>query len=76
MQGNGNGPPPDQDPLSRTTRPQAPDDLEASEAEADFQIDPRDVASAGRSCSAILILMVAIVVVLIGGIILRWIFLG
>lgn len=75
MQGNGNGPPPDQDSLSRAPQPQTLDDLEPAEAD-DFQIDPRDVASAGRSCSAILILMVAIVVVLIGGIILRWIFLG
>jgi hypothetical protein len=74
MHGNGNGPPSEQDQLNQTPPHEAPEDLEM--AEPDFQIDPRDVASAGRSCSAILILMVAIVVVLIGGIILRWIFLG
>lgn len=72
MNQNGNGSSPD--PLHRLSPELVPDDLGPDEPE--FQIDPRDVASAGRSCSAILILMVAIVVVLIGGIILRWIFLG
>ncbi|MBA2519870.1 MAG: hypothetical protein H0V24_09410 [Chloroflexia bacterium] len=38
----------------------------------DIQIDPRDVASAGRSCSVILILLVAIVLILCVGIALRW----
>jgi hypothetical protein len=74
MHGNGNTPRPDQDPINQPPPFQAPDDLEPPEQE--FQIDPRDVASAGRSCSAILVLMAAIVVVLIVGVILRWIFLS
>lgn len=73
MHGNGNGRPTDEDQFDSTPPHQVPDD---EPTEPEFQIDPRDVASAGRSCSAILVLMVAIVVVLIGGIILRWIFLG
>ncbi len=44
--------------------------------EPEIQIDPRDVASAGRSCSVILILMAAIVLVLCVGIALRWAILG
>ena len=42
----------------------------------DIQIDPRDVASAGRSCSVILVLLVAIVLILCVGIALRWVLLG
>lgn len=42
----------------------------------EVQIDPRDVASAGRSCSVILILLVVIALILCVGIALRWIFLG
>ena len=45
-------------------------------AENDIQIDPRDVASAGRSCSVILILIAAIILVLCVGIALRWAVLG
>jgi hypothetical protein len=44
--------------------------------EPEAPIDPRDVASAGRSCSAILILLIAIVLVLCVGIALRWAVLG
>ncbi len=49
---------------------------QADGTEPDVQIDPRDVASAGRSCSVILILLAAIVLVLCGGIALRWAMLG
>ncbi len=74
MHGNGNGPPSDEDQFNGTPPRQPAGDLPPGEPE--LQMDPRDVASAGRSCSAILILMVAIVVVLIVGTILRWIILG
>lgn len=73
MHGNGNGPPSDEEQFNGTPH-QPADDLPPVEPE--LQMDPRDVASAGRSCSAILVLMVAIVVVLIVGTILRWIILG
>ena len=49
---------------------------EADATEPDIQIDPRDVASAGRSCSVSLILLAAIVLVLCVGIALRWALLG
>ena len=49
---------------------------QADASEPELQIDPRDVASAGRSCSVILILLAAIVLVLCGGIALRWALLG
>jgi hypothetical protein len=45
-------------------------------AEPEVPIDPRDVASAGRSCSVILILLAAILLVLCVGIALRWAILG
>jgi hypothetical protein len=48
----------------------------ANGAEPEVPIDPRDVASAGRSCSVILILLAAIVLVLCVGIALRWVFLS
>lgn len=38
----------------------------------DTPVDPADIASAGRSCSAILILMAVIFLVLCVGIALRW----
>ena len=38
----------------------------------DTPVDPADIASAGRSCSAILILFAAILLVLCVGIALRW----
>jgi hypothetical protein len=39
---------------------------------SDSPVDPADIASAGRSCSAILILFAAILLVLCLGIALRW----
>ena len=47
-----------------------------SPAADDLPISPGDVASAGRSCSAILILLAAILVVLCVGTALRWIILS
>jgi hypothetical protein len=38
-------------------------------------VDPRDIASAGRSCSVILVLAAVILLVLCVGIALRWAFL-
>ena len=38
----------------------------------DTPVDPADIASAGRSCSAILILFAVILLVLCVGIALRW----
>ena len=49
---------------------------DANGAEPEVAIDPRDIASAGRSCSVILILLAAIVLVLCVGIALRWVFLS
>ena len=53
-------------------------DTEASttEPDQDVRIDPRDVVSAGRSCSVILILLAAIILALCVGIALRWVILS
>jgi hypothetical protein len=58
--------------------PPAGAEVEASttEQDQDVQIDPRDVASAGRSCSVILILLAAIILALCVGTALRWVILG
>lgn len=58
--------------------PPAGPDTQASttEPDQDVRIDPRDVASAGRSCSVILILLAAIILALCVGIALRWVILS
>jgi hypothetical protein len=47
-----------------------------TDPDQEVRIDPRDVASAGRSCSVILILLAAIILALCVGIALRWVILG
>lgn len=50
--------------------------VQVDDQDAEVGIDPRDVASAGRSCSVILILTAAIILALCVGIALRWVILG
>lgn len=57
------------------TEPQPPTTQTPPEPE-DFQMDPADIASAGRSCSALLILIAAVILVLCVGIALRWVYLS
>lgn len=66
-----------EDPSTRSSVSE-PDEGQAQSHEPDqgVAIDPRDVASAGRSCSVILILTAAIILALCVGIALRWAILG